>query len=542
MLGRDAFDEDRLGAFEQKGVIQDSIHGFIPINRAEYWLLQTPFLRRLHGIKQLGMAFLVFPSARHSRLEHSLGVMHLATLIAMRVVQVARRDPKVRDAIFQTDKPSAVNSFVQVARLTGLLHDLGHLAYSHMTEEAVTSLAMYSEEGKGSAELFKELSGLGHGKIKVHEAYTQAFIDGLVKLASEAPAEAAVDTIQPFLTLVKSTLAKDLEGRQDTPRSALEELGLREGALSVIRDIISNEIADADRLDYLQRDAQATGIVYGNIDADRLVSGITVNVINDEPVLSLDIKSLQTLEDVFDARYKMYRSVYFHHKVIALTKAVTYFMRSLAFEWRSDAIPLYEGLSLYEVLSPSRLTNAILEDRYYFDDAELDNVVRFYAARGKLSRRWALSLLDRRDLLPISIVKRSEELIIMAEDVLRSANVPVNPDNVSKLLVYAVSRLNQINDKVKKRLSVDVKLDDFKENVINPQKLYSGGLRVFGWEQSLYLRSLAEEGKIPVVLLYAYADDDKVHVDWVRKRAEELRELTKAELRDVMMEGLDELR
>ncbi|MGC9071519.1 MAG: HD domain-containing protein [Acidilobus sp.] len=535
------FDEERLGAFEQKGVVEDSIHGFIPINRAEYWLLQTPFLRRLHGVKQLGMAFLVFPSARHSRLEHSLGVMHLASLMASRIAYVARKDQRVYDTVFLTDDPDVINSFIQVARLTGLLHDLGHLAYSHMTEEAVMSLAEYSEGGKGSAELFRELSGLSGGKIKVHEAYTQAFLDELARLASESPRDASLDNLSDYLLLAKGALTGDVNVIKDAHR-VLEEHGLRDGAIKVIHEIISNEIADADRLDYLQRDAQATGIVYGNIDADRLVHGITVSAINEEPVLSLDIKSLQTLEDIFDARYKMYRSVYFHHKVIAITKAVTYFIRSLASDWQTGAISLYEGLSLYEVLRPSTLSKAVLEDRYYLDDAELDNMVKFYASHGNFSRRWALSLLDRRDLLPISIVKRSEELTIMAEEVLRSRDITVNPDNVGRLLGYVVNRLGQVNDKVAKRLSADVKLDSFTESVISPQRLYSGGLRVFGWEQSLYLRALAEEGKIPVVFLYAYSNNERLHAEGLRKRANELRELAKEELREMMLEGLSELK
>ncbi len=534
-----SFDEERLGAFEPKGVIQDSIHGFVPINKAEYWVLQTPFLRRLHGVKQLGMAYLVFPSARHSRLEHSLGVMHLASLVASKVVRVARKSPRVGGSLFLTDEASAEEAFVQVARLAGLLHDIGHLAYSHMTEEAIMDLARYSEEGPGPRELFAELSSLGRGSLKVHEAYTQALLDELIRMADESAAESQLPGLPRFLeaaraSLVQSTLDSVREGE-------FGDLGLRPEALKIIHDIVSNEIADADRLDYLQRDAQATGIVYGNIDAERLVHGITVGIVDGQPVLSLDIKSLQTLEDIFDARYKMYRSVYFHHKVIALTKAVSAFIRSVATEWRPGALPLYGDLSLYEILRPSRLARAVMEDRYYFDDAELDYVIKLYASIGRVSRRWALSLLDRRDLLPISIVKRSEELTIMAEEVLRSRGLRETPDSVSRLLGLVVNRLTDIEERVSSRFKGGLRLDSFVGEVISLEKMYKGGIRVFDWDESLYLKGLAEEGKIPVLLIYAYSNDESGHVGVIRARAEEVREATKSEIRQVMYEGAREI-
>ncbi len=535
-----SFSEDRLGAFESKGVIQDSIHGYIPINAGEYWLLQTPFLRRLHGIKQLGMAYLVFPSARHSRLEHSLGVMHLASLMASKVVQLARKDPRVHAALFLRDGPGPEEAFVQVARLAGLLHDLGHLAYSHMTEEAVEDLARFSEGKEGSRELFSELSGLWAGGLKVHEAYTQAFLNGLIRSASERLGGGPLAELPLLLEAARASLVKPHQapsGGRD-----LEELGLRAGALKLIHDIVSNEIADADRLDYLQRDAQATGIVYGNIDADRLVYGITVVLVEDEPVLNLDIKSMQTLEDVFDARYKMYRSVYFHHKVIALTKAVSAFIRSVASDWAPGLMPLYGDQSLYQALMPSRLTKAILDDRYYLDDSELDYMIKQYAASDRPSRRWALSLLDRRDLLPISIVKRSEELIIMAEEVLRGHAMSETPDNVSRLLTLVVNRLTEIEDSVRRRFGDSVRLDGFVGEVIGIDKIYSGGIRVFGWRESLYLRGLAEEGKIPVLLIYAYSNDERTHAEALRGRVDCLRRHAKDEIRSVMEDSVHQLR
>ena len=538
MRSKASFDEGRLGAFEAKGVIQDSIHGFIPINAGEYWLLQTPFLRRLHGIKQLGMAYLVFPSARHSRLEHSLGVMHLASLIANKVVQLARKDPRLHSALFLRNGAAPEEALIQVARLAGLLHDIGHLAYSHMTEEAVKDLARFSEGDAASRELFGELSSLGAGTLKVHEAYTQAFIEGLIRTASEGLTGGPLADLPLFLEAARASLVRGPESKGKD----LQELGLRAESLRLIHEIVSNEIADADRLDYLQRDAQATGIVYGQIDADRLVHGITVEVSEDEPVLSLDIKSMQTLEDIFDARYKMYRSVYFHHKVIAFTKAVSAFIRSVAGEWASDLVPLYGGQSLYQVLMPSRLARAIIEDRYYLDDSELDYMIKVYAGAGRSSRRWALSLLDRRDLLPISIVKRSEELIIMAEEVLRAHGVSETPDNIAGLLRLVVNRLTEIEDSVRAIFGDGVRLDGFVGEVINPEKMNRGGIKVFGWRESLYLRGLAEEGKIPVLLIYAYSDDERAHACVLRGRVDELRRRARDEIRRVMEDSVRQLR
>jgi len=529
----DLNNEGRLGAYEPKGVIQDSIHGFIPINDAEYWLLQTPFLRRLHGVKQLGMAFLVFPSARHSRLEHSLGVMHLASMIAAKVVSVAKRDQKVCDAL-ASDCDRFAESLIQVARLAGLLHDIGHLAYSHMSEEAVKDLALFAE-GRGSKALFEELTTLSGGNLKVHEAYTQVFIDHLLKLVSEDPRAKKLKDLEGYLMAAKLSLTGSSTRSE---LQVLEDLGLSEGSVKVIHDIISNEIADADRLDYLQRDAQATGIVYGNIDIARLIHGITLTIDPDgKPLLGLDIKSLQTLEDIFDARYKMYRSVYFHHKVLAFSKAIKMFMKALSQEWEPGLIPLYGNDSLPSLLLPSRLAEAIMNDAYYFDDSELDYMVKVYAARGQLTRRWALSLLDRRDLVHVSIFKRSEELVLIAEDVLRSKGLPETPQRVAELMEYVVVNFKSLIDDVKKAFSDRLELDFFKSSIVDAAKLQASGLRVFNWNDSLYLRGLAEEAKIPVVLLYAYSNDERFHADSLRPRADDLRKYVKDKVRDLMKEA-----
>ncbi|MEM4793666.1 MAG: HD domain-containing protein, partial [Pyrobaculum sp.] len=68
-----------------KKAIRDPVHGFIKLTEEEVRLIDgEPLIQRLRYIKQLGFAYLVYPTATHSRFDHSLGVMHIATLIAER--------------------------------------------------------------------------------------------------------------------------------------------------------------------------------------------------------------------------------------------------------------------------------------------------------------------------------------------------------------------------------------------------------------------------------------------------------------------------
>ncbi|MEC7698100.1 MAG: HD domain-containing protein, partial [Candidatus Thermoplasmatota archaeon] len=95
--------------------VRDSIHDYIDLDSLESSLVDTKPYQRLRWIKQLGSANLVYPGANHTRLEHSIGVSHLAKQMAL-----------------QSDVPGDELHLVSIA---GLLHDLGHSPYSHLADE-----------------------------------------------------------------------------------------------------------------------------------------------------------------------------------------------------------------------------------------------------------------------------------------------------------------------------------------------------------------------------------------------------------------------
>ncbi|MHC1637305.1 MAG: HD domain-containing protein [Candidatus Nezhaarchaeales archaeon] len=102
------------------GEIRDPVHGYILINELEKSILDTYPMQRLHRIKQLGNAYLTYPGADHSRFGHSLGTLHLASIVGS----------KLLDLGFTHEE-------IQEFRLAALLHDVGHGPFSHLFEEAV---------------------------------------------------------------------------------------------------------------------------------------------------------------------------------------------------------------------------------------------------------------------------------------------------------------------------------------------------------------------------------------------------------------------
>src|SRR5499426_3479284 len=100
-------------------LIRDAVHGDIEVGPLEVELIDTPEFQRLRGIKQLGTAYLVFPSAVHTRFEHSLGT----SWMAHRILQSIRRNRSI-----SSDEENVI-------RVAALLHDITHIPFGHTLED-----------------------------------------------------------------------------------------------------------------------------------------------------------------------------------------------------------------------------------------------------------------------------------------------------------------------------------------------------------------------------------------------------------------------
>jgi HD superfamily phosphohydrolase len=116
---------------ERKYEIRCPIHGFIELNGWERDIINQPAFQRLRRIRQLGLTDYVYPGAMHTRFEHSLGVMHIATRmydsIVARSAEVLKAELGYNDDGLRRDR--------MIVRLAALLHDVGHAPLSHAAEE-----------------------------------------------------------------------------------------------------------------------------------------------------------------------------------------------------------------------------------------------------------------------------------------------------------------------------------------------------------------------------------------------------------------------
>jgi HD superfamily phosphohydrolase len=116
------------------GEITDPVHQYIRFSDVERELVDTPIFQRLRRIRQLAGAHLVYPSAQHSRFEHSLGTMHVAGYAGETLLTKGYLDNE---------------DLVQELRLAALLHDIGHGPFSHLFEEVLEARCKTSHEDMG---------------------------------------------------------------------------------------------------------------------------------------------------------------------------------------------------------------------------------------------------------------------------------------------------------------------------------------------------------------------------------------------------------
>ncbi len=112
--------------------VRDPIYGFIPFSSWEKEIINHPVFQRLRRIKQLSFTEMVYPGAVHTRFEHSLGVMHLATKMYDAILENNLNKRVLSDQLCYEE--SGLKRDRQLVRLASLLHDVGHAPFSHTSE------------------------------------------------------------------------------------------------------------------------------------------------------------------------------------------------------------------------------------------------------------------------------------------------------------------------------------------------------------------------------------------------------------------------
>jgi uncharacterized protein len=274
-------------------VFRDPVHDVIalhlqdPIDRLLLDLISTPEVQRLRRIRQLGMATFAYSGADHSRLSHSLGVM-----------ETARR--ALAHLALDHHLPEEARLLLPVA---AILHDIGHGPFSHV---------------------FERVSGIHH------EAVTTRLI-----LDEQSAVFRVLSDFDPHLPQkVVSILEKSPTPGGQTP--------------SWVATLLSGQL-DVDRFDYLLRDDLMTGSHYGGFDLEWLLRSLVIVQQNGVGRLAVKQKGVSAVEGYLQARYHMYRNVYFHKVVrsaegmlrLALQRA-----KRLAVQGRLPLTGLDNGLHL----------------------------------------------------------------------------------------------------------------------------------------------------------------------------------------------------
>ncbi len=253
------------------------VHGFVTLSDWEREIISQPAYQRLRRIRQLAWTDQVYPGAMHTRFEHSLGVMHVATEMYDGIVNSSR---SILENELKFDEAGLRRDRILV-RLTALLHDVGHSPFSHASEE-----------------LFPFIEGENHRHE--HEEYSAAIIREKLRAVIEQ------HPLNDNYRIRADDIANLLEGSVESGRSL------------VWRDIITGQM-DADRIDYLMRDSLHAGVQYGRFDWRRLIGCLALVRTDSERGYRLGVTEggLHAAESLVLARYFMFTQVYFHKTRVA---------------------------------------------------------------------------------------------------------------------------------------------------------------------------------------------------------------------------------
>jgi HD superfamily phosphohydrolase len=273
--------------------IYDAVYGYIELNDIEFDLVNSPIFQRLHWIKQLGPLHIIFPSAQHSRFSHSIGVFH-----------IMRKMIKHLETGKNGYKGSLSPDDWEALKLAALLHDIGHVPLSHIGESVLKNSFVPEKEDK------TEIVG---DKLRTWKnLFSEEYVGDAAKLHELLSVEIVLKS-QEIKRIVKKHIPETDRRREICESIAKIIVGKHEK--QICNALLHSEL-DADRLDYLLRDSFFTGVGYGRVDLDYIISRICPTEDSDGITqLCFENKGLHTIEHYILGRFFLHTQVIFNRKV-----------------------------------------------------------------------------------------------------------------------------------------------------------------------------------------------------------------------------------
>ena len=326
----DDLEKRRIEAEEK--IVQDSLWGFIEFQRAEVVLIDSPLVQRLRSVRQLGFAHLLFPNAGYSRFEHSLGVCHVVGEFAKRLRARKSRSGDQSTEVAEDD--------IKILRLAALLHDVGHIAFSHTSERCI-------EKFRGFRSFLYEFRQVLKGIFRMRDKAEPAELLSVAVCSSP--------TVRKMISIALGDIVAD---------KAVEQicqciLGAAQTEKNwFLTEMISGDM-DADKLDYIPRDCMVTGVPLP-FDVKRLILKACLARGKDPEVkqvrLAVSFTGARALMDLTVSRMMLREKIYKHPKVAAAESMFENAL-SIASRVRSDLIRPENFLILGDAVLLGQISN-----------------------------------------------------------------------------------------------------------------------------------------------------------------------------------------
>jgi uncharacterized protein len=264
--------------------VHDPVHKRIWLTKPELQVVDTGAFQRLRRVSQLGLADYVFPGATRSRFSHSLGALHVMGELL-----------RAQKGALAEHLGNAAGIDWRALRFAALLHDIGHLPFSHPTELVYDEAAFDLEPWRSNwlldrAALIPQSVGQA-----AHETVAQDILHD------------ATSDVRRVLDLHLSAGTISMIGQLIRGRATQS---------AVATALVSSDL-DADRLDFVMRDSDSAGFVYGNVDLDYLLENVEVASSDGIDVLGINARhGVGALEHYLFARSFIYSQLV-NHKAVA---------------------------------------------------------------------------------------------------------------------------------------------------------------------------------------------------------------------------------